>query len=234
MADQLKDIHLHFIDKITSRSNLKEVSLKHPFPERPLRALGIIKIDGSVYESDRLMRVMVLTTNFIASSRCSRSIFLGPRPDLYLPIFSSETILMGAKRAFLVDIHSTVRKDRWNALNIEDRLLDIRSKYPELLARPLTLKGKINDIMSKAHCYVAVPHELDGQALSLFNEYLDVFLEIVDAAVPLSAVNQKKATEDFDIYHQTVINHDPAVKLYSMLFGKDGGVERVNDMFFAK
>jgi hypothetical protein len=234
MADQLKDIHLHFIDKITSRYNLKEVSLKHPFPERPLRALGIIKIDGSVYESDKLMRVMVLTTNFIASSRCSRSIFLGTRPDLYLPIFSSETILMGAKRAFLVDIHSSVRKDRWNALNIEDRLLDIKSKYPELLARPLTLKGKINDIMSKAHCYVAVPPELDGQALSLFNEYLDVFLEIVDAAVPLSAVNQKKATEDFDIYHQTVINHDPAVKLYSMLFGKDGGVERVNDMFFAK
>ena len=47
MSDQLKDIHLHFIDKITSRYNLKQVSLKHPFPERPLRALGIIKIDGS-------------------------------------------------------------------------------------------------------------------------------------------------------------------------------------------
>jgi len=234
MADQLKDIHLHFIDKITSRSNLKEVSLKHPFPERPLRALGIIKIDGSVYESDKLMRVMVLTTNFIASSRCSRSIFLGPRPDHYLPIFSSETILMGAKRAFLVDIHSTVRKDRWNAMNIEDRLLDIRSKYPELLARPLTLKGKINDIMSKAHCYVAVLHELDGQALSLFNEYLDVFLELVDAAAPASTEDVKKAKEDFEIYHQTVINYDPAVKLYSMLFGKTGGIERVNDLFFAK
>jgi hypothetical protein len=234
MADQLKDIHLHFTDIITSRYNLKKISLKHPFPERPLRALGIIKIDGSVYESDKLMRVMVLTTNFIASSRCSRSIFLGPRSDLYLPIFSSETILMGAKRAFLVDIHSTVRRKRWNALNIEDRLLHIRSKYPELLASPLTLKGKINDIMSKAHCYVAVPPELDGQAISLFNEYLDVFLGLVDAAAPLSADIRKKATEDFDSYHQTVINHDPAVKLYAMLFGKTGAIERVNDLFFAK
>ena len=233
MPDQLQDIHLHFIDKITSRYNLKQVSLKHPFPERPPRALGIIKIDGTVYESDKFMRVMVLTTNFIASSRCSRSIFLGPRSDLYVPIFSSETILMGAKRAFLVDIHSTVRKERWNALNIEDRLLHIRSKYPELLASPLTLKGKINDIMSKAHCYVAVPPEIDGQALSLFNEYLDVFLEIVDAAAPLSADIRKKANEDFDSYHQTVINHDPAVKLYSILFGKTGALERVNDLFFA-
>ena len=234
MTDQLKDIHLGFIDKITSRYHLKQVSLKHPFPERPVRALGIIKIDGNVYESDKLMRVMVLTTNFIASSRCSRSIFLGPRSDLYLPIFSSETILMGAKRAFLVDIHSTVRKERWNALNIEDRLLHIRSKYPELLAKPLTLKGKINDIMSKAHCYVAVPPELDGQALSLFNEYLDVFLELVDAEATVSADDQIKTQEDFAIYHQTVINHDPAVKLYSILFGKAGALERVNDLFFAK
>ena len=79
-----------------------------------------------------------------------------------------------------------------------------------------------------------MPPEHDEQALSLFNEYLDVFLELVDAAAPVSAENQKKADEDFDIYHQTVINHDPAVKLYSMLFGKIGGVERVNDLFFAK
>ena len=234
MADQLEDIHLQFIDTITRRYHLKKVSVKHPFPERPLRTLGILKIDGVVYESNKFMRVMVLTTNFIFSSCSSRSIFLGTRPDYYLPIFSSETILMGKMRAFLVDIHSTVRKERWNALNIEDRLLHIRSKYHELLARPLTLKGKINEIMSKARCYVAVPPELDGQALSLFNEYLDVFLELVDAAATASTEDVKKAKEDFAVYHQTVINHDPAVKLYSLLFGKDGGVERVNDLFFGQ
>jgi hypothetical protein len=234
MTAQLKDIHLHFIDTITSRYNLTPVSLKHPFPERPLRTLGILKIDGVVYASDKFMRMMVLTTNVMFSNRCSRSIFLGPRPDLYLPIFSSETILMGKKRAFLVDIHTTVRKDRWDTLSIEDRLLQIRSKYPELLAKPLTLTGKINDIMSKGHCYVAVPPELEGQALSLFNEYLDVFLEITETASPVSADEQITAQKDFAIYHQTVIDHDPAVKLYSILFGKAGALERVNDLFFAE
>jgi hypothetical protein len=234
MTNQLRDIHVQFRNTIAGRYPLKPVSLKHPFPERPLRALGIIKIDGSVHETEKLMRVMVLTTNVMTSSRCSRSIFLGPRPELHLPIFSSETILMGSKRAFLVDIHTTVRQERWSALNIEDRLLAIRSRYPQLLAKPLTLKGKINDIMSKAHCYVEVPPELDGQALSLFNEYLHLFLELVDAAVPVPAGNQKKALEDFEAYHQTVMNHDPAVKLYSVLFGKTRGVERVNDLFFAR
>jgi hypothetical protein len=141
---------------------------------------------------------------------------------------------MGAKRAFLVDIHPTVRQERWSALQVEERMIAIRSRYPELTAKPLTLKGRINDIMSKAHCYVEVPPELDGQALSLFNEYLDLFLALVDAAAPVAAEDQTKAREDFEAYHQTVINHDPAVKLYSVLFGRTGGIERVNDLFFAK
>jgi hypothetical protein len=234
MAGQLKDIHTRFLEKVNARYILKKVPLKHPFPERPLRALGILKIDGSVYESDKLMRIMVIMTNIMASSRCTRSLFLGPRPELYLPIFSSETILMGSKRAFLVDIHPTVRPERWNELNVEQRLLDIRSKYGALLAQPLTMKGRINDIMSKAHLYVKVPPHLDDMALALFEEYLDVFTELVDNAVTVAEDSQKKAVDDFESYHQTVMNHDPAVKLYSMLFGKQGGAERVKDLFFAR
>ena len=70
--------------------------------------------------------------------------------------------------------------------------------------------------------------------LRLFNEYLDIFLELVDQAAPATEEERKKAATDFENYHQTVINHDPAVKLYSVLFGKQGGLERVNDLFFAR
>lgn len=234
MAEQLQDIHNRFLEKMTARCKLSTVRLKHPFPERPLRSLGMLKIDGAVYESDSFMRVMVLTTCLLASSRCSRSIFLGPRPGLHLPIFSSETILMGGKRAFLVDIHTTVCKERWNGLAVEPKLLAIRSRYQDLLGEPLTMHGKINAIMSPAHCYVKVQPELDSQALSLFNEYLDVFLELVDRAAPAAAEDRQQAAADFENYHQAIINYDPAVRLYSMLFGKTGGIERVNDLFFAR
>ena len=234
MAEELRTIHTLFLEKMRQRSNLKPVELKHPFPERPGRALGLIKINGSIYESDAFMRVMVLTTGIALTSRCTLSIFLGPRTGLYLPIFSSETILMGAKRAFLVDIHPTVRPERWDELGVEQRLLALRSRYPELTAQPIPLEGKINDIMSRAYLYVRVPPELDAMAISLFNDYLDVYLELVDAAAPVSAADRAKAAEDFEQYHDTVINHDPAVKLYSLLFGAHGGVERVKDIFFAR
>ena len=234
MAEQLQDIHNLFLDKMTARCKLSAVGLKHTFPERPVRSLGLLKIDGAVYESDRFMRVMVLTTRLPATSRCSRSIFLGPRPGLHLPIFSSETILMGGKRAFLVDIHTTVCTERWNGLAVEPKLCAIRSRYQDPLGEPLTMRGKINDIMSPAYCYVQVQPAMDSRAFSLFNEYLDVFLELVDRAAPVAAEGRQQAAADFENYYQTIIKHDPAVRLYSMLFGKTGGMERVNDLFFAR
>jgi hypothetical protein len=234
MAEQLQDIHNRFLEKMAARCKLSAVRLKHPFPERPVRSLGMLKIDGAVHESDSFMRVMVLTTRLLATSRCSRSIFLGTRPGLHLPVFSSETILMGGKRAFLVDIHMTVCKERWNGLAVEPKLCAIRSRYQDILGEPLTMQGRINEIMSPAHCYVKVQPAMDCRALSLFNEYLDVFLELVDRAAPVGAENRQQAAADFEKYHQTIINHDPAVKLYSLLFGKTGGMERVNDLFFAR
>jgi hypothetical protein len=141
---------------------------------------------------------------------------------------------MGAKRAFLVDIHPTVRSERWDALGVEQRMLDMRGRYQELFSAPLALTGKINDIMSKAHCYVQVPPERDVLALGLFNEYLDLYLDMVDRAAPVAEEDRKKAAADFNNYHETVINHDPAVKLYGVLFGKQGALERVNDLFFAR
>jgi hypothetical protein len=127
-----------------------------------------------------------------------------------------------------------VRSERWDGLRVEERLLAIRGRYRELFSEPLMLTGKINDIMSKAHCYVQVPPGHDVLALGLFNEYLDIFLELVDRAAPAAEEDRQMAAEDFENYTQTVINHDPAVKLYSVLFGKQGAIERVNDLFFAR
>jgi len=233
MPQTLRDIHLRFLNRVQARCQLAPVALKHPLPERPLRSLGLIKIDGQAFSSHAFMRVLVLTTNFLVSSRCSRSLFLGPHLNLHLPIFSSETIIMGGKTAFLVDIHSTVHRQRFAALRVEERLFAIREKYPELFAEPIQLPGKIADIMSRAHCYIRIPPELDGRALELFDEYLDFFLEIAERAAPVAGDQLRQAQDDYQNYKQTVLDHDPAVKIYSMLFGKSAAVARVKDLFFA-
>ncbi|MCX8044640.1 MAG: hypothetical protein N3B18_11040 [Desulfobacterota bacterium] len=234
MVDELFSIHRLFLEKLQARYILDPVALTHPFPERPWRSLGLIKIDGSVFSSERFLRAMVLTTTMLVSSRCTRSLFLSPRTELYLPAFSSETILMGSKRAFLVDIHTTVRPQRWQELNIEARMLAIKQRYADLCREPLVLRGRINDIMSRGSVYVRVPPGADGQALGIFTEYLDLYCELVDAARPCEPTEHIRSQEDFEWYYTTVMNHDPAVKLYSLLFGNDGGQARVRELFFAR
>ncbi|MCK5256877.1 MAG: hypothetical protein KAQ81_12680 [Deltaproteobacteria bacterium] len=41
------------------------------------------------------------------------------------------------------------------------------------------------------------------------------------------------ARRDYEAYTNTVVDHDPAAKVYRILFGKKGGIERVKELFFA-
>ncbi|MDX1779246.1 MAG: hypothetical protein R3339_10225, partial [Thermodesulfobacteriota bacterium] len=66
-----------------------------------------------------------------------------------------------------------------------------------------------------------------------FHEYLDVYLALVQQTRPLTGEVLERARGDYEKYTNTVIDHDPAAKIYRMLFGKKGGVERVKELFFA-
>ena len=74
--------------------------------------------------------------------------------------------------------------------------------------------------------------DLDEQAIGIFREYLGVFSEMVEMSTPLSGEAFDKARNAFEGYLKTVVDHDPGVKGYKMLFGKEGGVTRALDIFF--
>lgn len=51
-------------------------------------------------------------------------------------------------------------------------------------------------------------------------------------ATPLSGDALDQARQAFEGYLKTVVDHDPGVKSYKMLFGKEAGVTRALDIFF--
>ena len=51
----------------------------------------------------------------------------------------------------------------------------------------------------------------------------NTLMELVDQAAPATEEERKKAATDFENYHQTVINHYLAVKLYSGTVRQTGG-----------
>ena len=74
---RLDDIHLIAFEKLQKQFSLNPVTLKHPLPERSLRALGLVKIDGKVLSSDNFLRVLILKVA-VAFFREVRTIVLGP------------------------------------------------------------------------------------------------------------------------------------------------------------
>ena len=60
-----------------------------------------------------------------------------------------------------------------------DKLIKIRERYPDLLKKKTAFGGgKIQSVLSKAVCEAKITEDEDEQALSIFREYLDAYLEM--------------------------------------------------------
>jgi hypothetical protein len=227
----LKDVHPIALAELRKKFTLNPVTLKHPLPERPLRTLGLVKTDADVFSSDKFSRVVCMRLD-LPVYLAVRSIFLRPKMEFDLPVFSCETVLIGKKRMFIVDIHRTGEDTGHDDSALFDRLIAIRDRYPELLKEKTAPGGKIQSVFSRAACQVKITEALDEQALGLFKQYLGVFSEMVEKATPLSGEALDKAKRAFEGYLKTVVDHDPGVKGYKVLFGEKSGVQRALNIFF--
>jgi len=227
----LRDIHTVAMTELKKRFSLNNVVLKHPFPERPLRLLGLVKIEGDVLSSEKFSRVVMMRSYMLV--RTVYSIFVRPRMELDLPVLSCETVIGGKKTMFLVDVHRAGGGERPGDAELFDRLIKIREQYPQLMKGATALKGKIQSVFSRALCLVNITGEEDPHALNLFKEYFAVYLEMVEKASPLTGDALVQARKAYEEYLATIVEHDPGVRMYKLLFGKKGGEARALDIFFA-
>lgn len=228
----LIDIHPIIIEDMKKRFDLKPVSLTHPFPERPARSLGLVKIEGDVFSSEKFSRIVCLRIS-LPFYFCVRSTFMRPRMEYDLPVFTGEVVLTGKKRMLMLDMHRTGEKERREDTTLFDRLIKIRDKYPTLMENVTkNVSEEIASGFSRAVCQVKITESLENDAVNIFREYLGVFSDMAEKAKPLSGDALKDAKGKYEAYLKTVVEHDPGVKGYKMLFGEEGGVKRSMEMFF--
>ncbi|MCX8044103.1 MAG: phytochromobilin:ferredoxin oxidoreductase [Desulfobacterota bacterium] len=230
--ENLESIHQEVLRICSNRLQLMPVTLKHPFPERPVRTLGLVKLDGQVFSSDKLQRIVLFTMQPPFYLKIY-STFIRPKLQYDLPVFSCEVVCMGSKKKmFLVDAHRTGGAGIKDYTPFFDRLIAIRDQFPDLMRfSKVTGKG-IQSVFSKAVCQVTIPPEMDGRALELFSRYCVAYIDLIDAAEPLAGDDLKKIRSEFEAYLKTVIDHDPGMKGNIILFGKKGGIERALDIFY--
>jgi len=227
-----KTIHDGTFAELRSRYQLSAVDLKHPFPERPWRMLGLLKFDGEAYCTERFVRALFLKTSVAGTS--ARSLLLCPRIEFNFPVFSNETIVMGRQVLFLVDVQQAFPAPARGMSGLFDDLHAIRSRYPELLLNPAVVRGEIARSFSPAAVYVKLDPKRDVRAGELLQQYLARYLEALDAALPVEDGLLTCARQAFDDYANLVIEHDPAMRFLRRMFGNAGARERAYDMFFGK
>jgi hypothetical protein len=225
-------IHSEPLAELKRRYGLKSVDLKHPFPERPWRMLGLLRFDGEVYCTERLVRALFLKTTVVGTS--ARSLLLCPRAEYNFPVFSNETIIMGRQVLFLVDVQQVFPSPARSLGSLIDDLQSIRSGYSGLLHSPVEVSGEIARGFSPAAVYVKLDPNSDTGAADLLLEYLTRYLEALDAVTSQTEGLSAGAQQAFDDYADLVVNHDPAMRFLKRMFGGEGARERAYDMFFGK
>jgi hypothetical protein len=153
--ESLKEIHPLAQSILKKRFTLNPVRLKYPFPERPLRTLGLVKADGDIFSSEKFSRLVFFRLD-LPFYMAVRSIFLRPRMELDLPILTAEIVMTGKKRMFMVDIHRTGESKGHDDAALFDRLVTIRDRYPDLLEKQTKLSDEIQSVFSKASCQVRI------------------------------------------------------------------------------
>lgn len=229
----LQEIHSVVVSEIKKTLTLNPVTLKYPFPARPVRALGLIKMDGEVFSSEKLLRVVCLRISLPVYITIY-STFIRPKLEYDLPVLSCEAVCMGSKRIFVLDIHRTgdvSEKDEDTAFF--DRLVRIRDSYSDLLKYQKQGGGKgLESLHSRAVCKIKITKDMDERVLQISREYLSAYADLVNKADSLSGDALEKAREAFESYLKTVVDHDPGVKANKIFFGKEEGVERALEMYY--
>ncbi len=227
---KLMNIHSIVQEEIRKYFDLKPVQLKHPLPERPLRALGLMEIDGEVFSSEKLLRAVFIRPQ-LPVFFAVRSMFLRPRVEYDLPVFAGEVMRTGSTKMVIIDIHRA-GKTHHDDSALFDKMIQIRDKYPDLTKYTKKQGGQVQDVFSKAACQISIPEELDDRAVEIFLEYLRLFCDMVRRAEPVSGEELKRTMAVFDDYLKSLIDHDPGVGVWKMIFGEKGGIERSMDMHF--
>ncbi|MCP4713860.1 MAG: hypothetical protein GY868_01990, partial [Deltaproteobacteria bacterium] len=144
--DNLKAIDSFTHAKLKDSFALQQAVLERPFPLRPLRMLGMLCFDGYAYCSELFVRALIMKSSFLGRGGCS--IFLCPRAEYHLPVFTTEVFFLGKKIVFLVDVQQDFVGGSHRNAGFFEELSAIRSRYADLLAEPRIPKGKIAELFS--------------------------------------------------------------------------------------
>ncbi len=174
------------------------MGLKNTFPFGPgnpylsftgssRRMLGLVRMDGEVFSTDKIMRTVFFRIKFPVFLNVYTT-FIRSRIEYDLPALICEVVFVGKKIILVLDVHRTgeiaeLEQDK----PLFDKLSEIKSRYDDLLAFEMEARGSLAEIVaSRAMCRLKIGADQENRAVELIKEYIDAFGEYVVGSQKLS------------------------------------------------
>src|SRR5210317_603716 len=154
---ELKDIHKEIALGLEKHFSLDRVKLSYPLPVRPGRMLGLVRMDGEVFSTDKIMRAVFFSIKFPVFLNVYTT-FIRSRIEYDLPALICEVVFVGKKIILVLDVHRTgdvaeLEQDK----PLFDKLSEIRNRYDDLLAFEMEARGSLAEIVaSRAMCRLKI------------------------------------------------------------------------------
>lgn len=159
-----------------------------------------------------------------------------PNPQYDLPVLGIDFLSFGKKKVLCVMDFQPLTQDEAYLSKYCERMEKVRSKYEGLSGRMSSRFYDEASFFSKQLIFAKFDtHEpIESQLLPAFKEYVDVYMSMMDDAVPDNSPESiAKVTEWQREYDQYSAERDPAVGLFSTYWGKEWADRFTHEFLFS-
>jgi len=197
----------------------------------PWKAVKLIKIVTETKKGKKLKRVDIVDATMGLFVKMF-TLFFQPDYSYNVPMFSVDIIFIGGKRIVAIEIIDPAGiKDE----NIKKHYQKMRAWKPEvdnLKPKPVTRWYK--NIITDFSLHTTVDRSRDDLLFEIYKAYLNIYIEMLKHAEPVSPDLSKEIQEGIEGYVETLIdNGGPAADVFKMLLGKERQKEYIRTVMFS-
>jgi len=212
--------------KLTPYSVKQEFQTVHPW-----KALKLFKITIDSQEGEKFKRVNILDATIGIFMKMYTLLIL-PNYSYNLPMLSVDIIFMGGKRVFVIEIIDPARIKDENLENHYEKMRAWKPKVDTLEKMEVEMEWAENTVTDFS-IHRRADRTNDKLLFEIYKSYLDIYIDMVKNAKPISPGLSEKVQQGMEWYVNTLLaKGGPAVNVFKTLLGPEKQKEYVRTVMF--
>lgn len=197
----------------------------------PWKALKLIKIATETSEGGKLKRVDIVDSTLGLFMKMFTLLFQ-PNYNYNVPMFSVDIIFIGGTRIVAIEIIDPAGIKDSNITQHYQKMRAWKTEVDKLKPEPVTRWYK--DIVTDFSIHTTVDRSRDDLLFEIYKAYLNIYIEMLKHAEPVSPDLSEEIQEGIEGYVATLIDKGgPAADVFKMLLGNERQKEYIRTVMFS-